>query len=183
MRYLVDFSAFKSIKNLILFEDDYCLLPVTFKSELFWAKVDIEDAIWACKHSWCIRGKTSFYSVSKFKGKIKQLHSLVSQTPKGMDTDHINHDTLDNRKSNLRIATRNQNSSNRSGQPNTSSKYKGVSKRKDNGRWQASITSNHQRFALGCFLSELEAAKAYDKAARKFFKEYAYLNFPDIKDD
>ena len=92
--------------------------------------------------------------------------------------DHINHDTLDNRKSNLRLCTHAENGRNRKIQKGGSSKYKGVCKRRNNmvKAFEASIKFNYKRIHLGTFATELEAAIAYNKAALHYFGEFALLN-------
>lgn len=91
--------------------------------------------------------------------------------------DHINHNTLDNRKSNLRPATYRQNNFNKLPQKRGgTSKYKGVSWNKRNKKWVAQIMINRQSIHLGCFTEEIEAAKAYDKKAKELYREFAYLN-------
>jgi len=91
--------------------------------------------------------------------------------------DHINHNGLDNRKANLRLATRAQNSRNRRPVGRGSSKYKGVTYRKSDGVFIADIRAGRKRIYLGCFKSETEAAKAYDAGAKKYHGEFASLNF------
>ena len=90
-------------------------------------------------------------------------------------TDHVNHDRLDNRRNNLRPATCSQNIANsrfRSG----SSKYQGVSWDWSRDKWQAQIRVQRVNKALGRFDDELEAARAYNRAALKAFGEFATLN-------
>lgn len=109
---------------------------------------------------------------------------LDRRLTKGERVDHINHDKLDNRRENLRLATHQQNKWNvpkqkhRDGRQPTS-QYKGVSLYKSNGKWTASIKAGERNIRLGYFLTEEEAARAYDAAAREHFGEFAYLNFPE----
>ncbi len=95
------------------------------------------------------------------------------------EVDHANGDILDNRRSNLRAATRSENNSNRqkfsNGTP--ASKYKGV--QFTHGKWAASIQKDKERKWLGYFKHEDSAAKAYDIAAKELHGEFAVLNFPD----
>lgn len=102
------------------------------------------------------------------------------QAPKGMVVDHINHNGLDNRKANLRIATFSENRRNSRKAKDTSSKYKGVSWHKNNKKWHAGININGRRKHLGSFDDEIQAAKAYDEVARKYHGEFSSLNFEEV---
>jgi hypothetical protein len=108
------------------------------------------------------------------------MHREVVKTPNGMVCDHINGRTLDNRKANLRSATYLQNCWNagKSSQ-SCSSKYKGVTFHKMHQKWTAVICVYGKKIFLGLFEDEIEALKAYDKAVKKHFGEFAKLNFPD----
>lgn len=92
--------------------------------------------------------------------------------------DHIDRNRLNNKFQNLRTATAYQNSTNKTSKVNSSSKYLGVSWHRDRQKWAASIRSNGSNY-LGIFSSEIEAAKAYDAAAKRLHGEFASLNFPD----
>jgi len=89
--------------------------------------------------------------------------------------DHINMDSLDNRRENLRVCNKSQNMANglsRGG----SSKYKGVYWDKNRNKWLSAITVNYRQIHLGRFDLELDAVKAYNKGALKYFGEFARLN-------
>lgn len=108
------------------------------------------------------------------------MHRQIMGNPKGKHIDHINGNTLDNRKCNLRICTNLENCRNRKKQKNaTTSQYKGVSfaRHLKTKRWNAQVKVNYKSINLGYFLTELEAAQAYDKAAKKHFGEFARVNF------
>jgi hypothetical protein len=114
------------------------------------------------------------------KGKTIHMHREVANTPEDLLCDHINGRTLDNRKANLRSATALQNKWNsRKYSQSSSSIYKGVWFHKGIQKWTAMITVRHKRIHLGTFEDEIQAAKAYDKAAKKYYGEFAKLNFPD----
>ena len=98
---------------------------------------------------------------------------------KGEYVDHINRDKLDNRRSNLRIATATQNSINKGRENGSTSEHKGVCWDNTKKRWLAQIGKQNKNYYIGVFKDEKQAAKAYDKRAKELFGEFAYLNFPD----
>ena len=108
-----------------------------------------------------------------------QMHRLIMNVPNGMVTDHINHNGLDNRKSNLRVCTCSENNRNKRSQKGSTSIYKGVCRHKATGKWRARIKFEGKRMHIGYFTDEKEAARAYDAKAKELFGEYALLNFPD----
>lgn len=111
-------------------------------------------------------------------GKVKtiRMHRLINQTPIGLETDHINGNRLDNRKTNLRTVTRQQNTMNRGPKPNTKSGVKGVSWDRDTQKWRADITIDGQKCYLGKYKDLQKAAAAYNRAAKKHFGQYARVN-------
>ncbi len=105
------------------------------------------------------------------------LHRFLLNPKPDEQCDHINGDGLDNRRSNLRIATNSQNNMNRQKQSGKySSHFKGVTWHKLGNKWMAQIHFNNKILYLGLFLNEIDAAKAYNLAASKYFGEYANLN-------
>jgi hypothetical protein len=112
----------------------------------------------------------------KQKFKTIRMHRLIINAPDGLDVDHINGNRLDNRRENLRLCTRSQNHQNRTKSTGKSSKYKGVDFRKNRGKWRANIKTLTEFKFLGHFDTEIDAALAYDKAAREHFGEFAKLN-------
>ena len=108
------------------------------------------------------------------------LHRLLLCCCLGLQVDHINGNGLDNRRVNLRVVTVAQNQQNRRKTMTGSSQFKGVVFEKRLGRWKARITVNKKLIALGYFSAEIDAALAYDVAAREFFGEFAYLNSPQV---
>lgn len=93
--------------------------------------------------------------------------------------DHVDHNGLNNQRSNLRPATRSQNNQNSRGRISRTSQYKGLCWLPKKGKRFASITLEGHTRRLGMFVSELEAAYAYDAAARELFGEFACTNFQD----
>ncbi len=91
------------------------------------------------------------------------MHAVILRPPPGRVADHINHNGLDNRRANLRIATLAQNARNcRQNKKGKSSKYRGVWHNKQNKKWRATIVFNRKRRQIGYFKKETDAAKAYD---------------------
>jgi hypothetical protein len=111
---------------------------------------------------------------------LRTLNSARDNLHSRLLIDHINGDSLDNRRANLRLATPSQNAYNRAKiRSKKSSRYIGVYFEKATGRWTVKIRIGRgKRLWLGRFNSEIAAARAYDAAAKKYHKEFAVLNFP-----
>lgn len=148
------------------------------------AMVGDDDYEELSKYKWSISTgsqKDSYYAyrTERVNGKDKPIamQRQIMNCPIGMIVDHINHNTLDNRKDNLRVVTNQQNSCNRRGWKNSRSGYKGVTWYSHNRGWRSQITINGKVIVIGYFFNPLEAALAYDRAAVEYHGEYAYLNF------
>lgn len=156
-------------------EDRYCkLIPLT-KAQF--AIVEVEDYANLVIHSWQARlhhSGTKHYAVRTIGKKRKESIFMHVQIG-GLWRDHKNMHSLDNRRSNLRAATRSQNGAN--GKARNGRKYKGAY-RHYTGGFEAVITVKSHRIRLGWFHSEIDAAKAYDDAARHHFGVFARTNFP-----
>lgn len=104
------------------------------------------------------------------------MHREIMNAPLGMDVDHINGDRLDNRKSNLRVCTHAENRRNTKTPTTNKSGYKGVSWCIRDNKWIAFITLNGKSKNLGRYIDIMDAARAYNNAAIKYFGEYARIN-------
>ena len=158
------------------------LIPLTQGK---FAIVDDEDFELLNRWKWFARkSEKTFYATRNATAKdcvgrrtIRMHRVVLGLEPKDKRiSDHRNHNGLDNRRENLRIATRLQNQQNRKSQKGISI-YKGVHWDNINKKWRSQIQQNYKRFHLGEFETEIEAAKSYDVAARKLFGEFAKLNF------
>lgn len=105
------------------------------------------------------------------------LHRIVCPAPDGILVDHIDRDTLNDRRANLRVISVSGNSINRQKRRGTLSQFRGVTM--SGGKWIANITCRGKQTYLGSFTSEVEAAEAYDAAALRIHGEEAILNFPE----
>lgn len=143
--------------------------------------VDDEDFEELNRLKWRRNNKGYAYSikyvkleVGKYTNKFTLIHRLLC--PNNETTDHINGNKLDNRKSNLRPATRSQNQANRGVQSNNTSGYKGVHYDKLRNKWRARVVLNRKGINLGDFKTPEEAALAYNTKAKELFGDFALLN-------
>lgn len=145
--------------------DDYEML-----SRLKWrAKVEADGRVYASAH----------LPRSGKRGKAVVMHRyILGVTDPLVKVDHRNGDGLNNTRDNLRICTNAQNVRNqRAHGDKKTSKLKGVSFIRSAGKYRAQIMVNYRKFNLGNFANEIDAAKAYDAAAREHFGEFARCNF------
>lgn len=137
------------------------------------AVVDDADYEWLNQWEWSYA--TNGYAVRRIPGttKIVSMHRQIMGEPEEYFVDHINRDTLDNRRSNLRVATAAESIRNTSSRGGTSI-FKGV--RRSRTRWAATIQIDGESHFLGHFLTQREAADAYNRAAQELFGPFACLN-------
>lgn len=155
----------------------------------------LDDAKWTAQQS-CARWNTRYanaeafatpaqksgYLTGVFFGRRLFAHRAAWAISFGewpeLSVDHKNGVRTDNRLDNLRLASRQEQSRNTSSAKNSTSRFLGVSWRKERALWRANIFIDGRQTFLGSFASEVEAAKAYDAAAAQHFGDFSRLNFP-----
>ena len=154
----------------------------------FVALVDEVDAALVAGYSWHVAISGEEPNVQRYAhahipgsgsgGSNIKMHRLIMGAPPRMDVDHRDHDGLNNRRENLRLATRSQNMANGRIRPDNTSGFRGVTWDVERGAWRAQIMVAGRKSFLGRFPSAEEAARAYDAAVLEAFGEFATLNFP-----
>jgi hypothetical protein len=181
--------------------DRICAWPVTayrkHKYGYTYRRINLEEG------RWTLLDKEDYYRYNKFNwyigghgGKLYAMRTIIAgedeittmrmnreimKAPDDRVVDHRNGDSLDNRRDNLRIATQAENMQNRRKRKNTTSRYIGVWFTKEYKKWESRIRHQGKKIYLGKFRNEIDAARAYDAAAKKYHGEFARLNFPDFK--
>lgn len=119
-----------------------------------------------------------------FAREDQYLHVLIVGSVRGFEIDHINRNKLDNRRENLRLASRGENSQNKNKAYGTTSKYRGVCYRpklNKSSPWTAYCSKNGVRYELGYFKTEVEAALAYNKKSLELWGSFSFQN--EIKEN
>lgn len=140
----------------------------------------VAESKWRYRHA--NRGKSYVVRGAHKYGKLYRegaLHRLIAGAADGEHVDHRNGDTLDNRRSNLRIVTHQQNCQNaaKKNPAVSASRFKGVSLDKRRNTWRAMISVNGKPKYLGEGESEIEAAYRYDMASLANYGEFGLRNF------
>ena len=164
-------------KNKFIILPDYAIMLIKRKNLEIEVKLDKEDVEEVSKYTWhAIYDKTlkipSYYVCHRYNSKIKgkgviKLHRLVMNCPRDKVIDHINHDTLDNRKCNLRICTHFENQQNLRSK---STEQTGVYFAKCRGKWCANISKNKKRYYKE-FITKEEAIQWRKQMELKLYKE------------
>lgn len=158
----------KKNTNEYIFEDNYIIIVTSKNNKILIDKNDFECVK---KYSWCI-SKTG-YAVSNINGKTKKMHRIILNIDNPEQVvDHINHNKLDNRKSNLRITTAKQNSRNTSVSKNNKIGILGISQTKY-GKFRARIMVDRKEIRLGNYDFLDDAIKARKSAEKKYFGKFA----------
>jgi hypothetical protein len=150
------------------------------------AIVDDEDFAMLSVYKWhCMGDGWNVYAVrcpqrkeytTRNTRKSIRMHRVILGYTGKLVVDHINGDSLDNRKKNLRICSHRDNIINSGMRKNNTSGFKGVTWREKNHRWVVTIQTGERQIEIGTFVDKIEAAIAYNDAAKKYHGEFARLN-------
>lgn len=166
---ITDITPSRFEKRPAIIEGDIAKIPLGINAKDGYATVDRADA-WLAKYQWY---KNHYgYAVSDTLGKSKGMHRIILEVPDGLDADHIDRNRLNNRRSNLRIATRGQNLHNKTKLCTNTTGYKGVCYDKSRGKYMATINGRY----IGRYPTPEQAAQAYNIKAKELHGEFALLN-------
>lgn len=138
--------------------------------------IDDDDFERISKYKCYFKDEGTGYAATTINYKTVRLHRIIMNAPKNMEVDHINKNTLDNRKVNLRLCTKQQNQYNAKIRKDNISGYKGVNYKTQNKKWRAYVRKDGKHCHLGYFNTKEEAARAYNKVASYLYGEFACLN-------
>jgi len=140
--------------------------------------IDKKDYSIISAYNWRLTDGYAITDIKRSNGKYTtmRMHRLLFGFPTA-EFDHINLNRADNRRNNLRLATKNQNGYNRFKQSNNTSGFKGVHKLRRTGKYQTHISLDGKNLFLGTFNTKAKAALAYDMAAREYHGAFRRANF------
>lgn len=150
--------------------------------KIYFAMVDDKNFRELDQYQWyALVHKNTIYAhrMEKTTRKFILMHRQIMKAPDNIDIDHKDNNGLNNLEENLRFCTVSQNMANSRLNTNGTSMYRGVLWNRNRNNWLARIKTNGKAHYIGSFYSEIEAAKAYDRAAMRIFGEFARVNFPD----
>jgi len=163
--------------RLLTFGQPYRRIPLTQGQ---FALVDPEDYYDLMRFKWSAsKWNDTFYAVRSQGKKQIKMHRWIMKPPPYLVVDHFDHNGINNTKTNLRICTQLENAANQKPRKNGSSIYKGVCWNKRDKIWDVRLRHNGKNLYIGSFHNELDAAHAYDCAAKKYKGKFAQLNFPE----
>lgn len=166
------------MKRPVRIEGDIAYVPLT---NGYTATISASDVSLVAGRNWsALTDGSRVYAVSNDpmgggKYRLIRMHRVIMGDPDGLQVDHWDGDGLNNQRTNLRIATNSQNQHNQRTRRDNTSGYKGVTFRKDKGRWHAKIMLNGQRQHLGLFNCPTAAHFAYIKASRALHGEFGRI--------
>lgn len=124
------------------------------------------------RHGYATRVRRVYISPNRYKCTTIFLHRQITDAKTGFDVDHMNRNRLDNRRSNLRQASRSQNNINSKIAHTNTSGYKGVNFHKSTGKWRAYISQSGKQIYLGLFSTIDQAASARRNKAIELYGEF-----------
>jgi hypothetical protein len=166
-------------RNAFILHDNVAIVELTQGQVCL---IDANDLPLIAPYKWFfLKGGYAYANTKTSSGARAKLYMhrlILGLSDPSVHCDHQNHDGLDNRRTNLRAASRKENMQNQILSRRNTSGFKGVKGLKKSGTFQARIGGSKNRQHLGSFNSAIEAARAYDTAARRLHGEFASLNFP-----
>ena len=146
-----------------------------------YALVDDDNYEWINQWKWCAaKWGNSYYAIRALRENGKQetvyMHRVILRAQHKHHCDHIDGDGLNNTVSNLRLCSRAENYINRRKYISNTSGYKGVSWYKPDSKWLARIGVGGKRIFLGYYDDKVDAARAYNDAAKNYHGKFAHLN-------
>lgn len=176
--HIVKYSSHDKTNYIEKFEDHAEIYLVNNRSEIVGkAIIDLDDVEKIKDYKWNMHvernGTYKYVTTSSKKCPYTKLHRLIMDAKENEIVDHINHNELDNRKSNLRICTNQQNICNCNIPKNNKSGCKGVYWAKDKQKWTVQVTINNKTKYIGRYSTYEEAVEARIQATKKYYGEYA----------